>query len=401
MKGSRVKENLLVTMSGGTTTVINATLSGVIRAVQQSSSLGTVYAGVPGIQGVLDGNIIDIGKLSEGELTRLSRTPGSAFIGTTRVSPLDEQQLSTLFERIDSFNIGAYFNIGGNGTVLQTKQIADASPSDSLQIASLPKTVDNDLGDELFEKMFFTPGFPSCVNYWRHKVALMNLENLGACSHDRVLITQTFGRETGFLVGAARLGDPERKLPLVLLIPEDSRAACDVLEEIDSRLTDFNRAIVVMGEGYPISKIEFRRDPSGQIMYSASESTAAQQLCNLCNEAGMRSRFFVPASDQRCEVLLSLESDIETAERLGTFAVQRILAGERDFLVGVVKGEPCSFTCVNFSQIENFSRKMPDKFISFGKFDVTDAYLSYLRECTADSRPVYQSGIQDKDFFVR
>ena len=65
---------------------------------------------------------------------------------------------------------------------------------------------------------------------------MMNLENLGAYTHDRVLVTQTFGRETGFLAGAARFADPGDKLPLLIMLPEDQKSEPDILNAIDTYL---------------------------------------------------------------------------------------------------------------------------------------------------------------------
>jgi len=51
--------NLLVTMSGGTSTVINSTLVGVIRTAKLLGIYDCVYAGIPGIQGVLNEQMVD------------------------------------------------------------------------------------------------------------------------------------------------------------------------------------------------------------------------------------------------------------------------------------------------------------------------------------------------------
>ena len=42
--------NLLITMSGGTTSVINATLAGLILKAQKSNLIDKIYVGFPGIE---------------------------------------------------------------------------------------------------------------------------------------------------------------------------------------------------------------------------------------------------------------------------------------------------------------------------------------------------------------
>ena len=71
-----------------------------------------------------------------------------------------------------------------------------------MHIASCPKTVDNDLGDEQMEDVFY--GIPSCVNWWNKHLDLINIENLGAYTHDKVIVAQTFGRDTGFICAACQ-----------------------------------------------------------------------------------------------------------------------------------------------------------------------------------------------------
>jgi ATP-dependent phosphofructokinase / diphosphate-dependent phosphofructokinase len=50
------------------------------------------------------------------------------------------------------------------------------------------------------------------------------------------VLAAAFGRKTGFLAGSVRAGDPERRLPLILLLPEDQRPHTSVLEAIKSSI---------------------------------------------------------------------------------------------------------------------------------------------------------------------
>ena len=50
--------NLLVTMSGGTTSVINATLAGIVDIARKSNQIDKVYAGCPGMLGVFEENFL-------------------------------------------------------------------------------------------------------------------------------------------------------------------------------------------------------------------------------------------------------------------------------------------------------------------------------------------------------
>jgi len=129
-----VTGNLLIAMSGGTTTVINATLAGIVSRAQSVGHWKHIYAGIPGIQGVMEERFVDLSVMSPNDLHRLRRTPGSATIGTTRVATLDSNDLE-LFKRVlDKWDIQSFVNIGGNGTIKQTRTISDYSEG-TLQVS--------------------------------------------------------------------------------------------------------------------------------------------------------------------------------------------------------------------------------------------------------------------------
>ena len=308
-------KNLLVTMSGGTTSVINATLAGIIKSARESKMIDKIYAGFPGIVGFMNDQIIDLSDLTEKEINILKNSPGSASIGTTRTKIFDVNDLNNLKEKFEKYKIGFFINIGGNGTIKQTKLIA--SHIDEIFVASAPKTVDNDLGDQKFEDLWFTPGFPSCVNYWKNKMFMLDNENIGAFTNDKVLITQTFGRETGFIVGSLRMYDIDRNKPIILLLPEDQRSPSEVLDKIENTLKKHGRAIVGICEGYQIKKYNYTLDYTGQIMYGSSETSSMQQLINLCNKNKIQARGYNPTVDQRQNFNFTLDKDIKIGYNIG------------------------------------------------------------------------------------
>ncbi|NRA73971.1 MAG: 6-phosphofructokinase [Rickettsiales bacterium] len=390
--------NLLITMSGGTTTVINATLVGIIKEARKNAKIEKIYAGYPGISGVLNENIVDLTKIRETELNKLYYTPSSAFIGTTRVKPLNFDELKNLSDVCNIHNIKYFLNIGGNGTIKQTINISKALPK--VKCVALPKTVDNDLGDLEFKDVLYTPGFPSCANYWKFIIKIMNQENLGACSHDKVLVTQTFGRETGFLAGCARLADKNRKLPLLILIPEDQRKIEDILEKIKYKLKKVGRLMIIMTEGYKIGDIGKQFDHTGQIMYGSSQTTSAQTMVNKCMENNIQARCFIPSIDQRSNFLYTTKEDLFHAENIGIFAIQKLIEGYTNFFASICYTDLgyIGYKSIPFETIQNFSRKMPNKWIDFGNFDVTDLFVDYVESIIGTPLINNMKNIFDIDF---
>lgn len=398
------EDNILITMSGGTTTVINATLAGILAKAKQVNNYRRVYAGFPGIEGVLQNKVVDLTRLSGEQILRLRRTPGSASVGTTRIAPLDQPDLEQLAESFDRLRIGSYINIGGNGTIKQTKQIAESFEG-HVRVAAAPKTVDNDLGDPECRKVFFTPGFPSCVNHWVRTLKLLDLENRGAASHDRVLVAQTFGRDTGFLAGAIRVADPERRLPLLLLLPEDTRSIDEITAAIEKLLSQSGRALVVLSEGYQIGELGQVTDKTGQTMYGSCKTTAAQLLVDELVKNNIQARSYIPTVLQRQAAHDRLEFDLDIAERLGADAVTRLAEGQSDFLASVLAPdknhtpeEPID--AIPFSAFSDLSRSLHHDYIAFGAFDVTDAYIDYLLSLFRVGNKETSYDLNGDDFFI-
>jgi len=365
--------NLLITMSGGTTSVINATLAGILKEAQKSDKIDRVYAGYPGIVGFMSGKVLDITDINKSDLQTLKSSPGSASIGTTRTKIFDEKDLEKLSECFEDYNIGYFVNIGGNGTIKQTKSIG--SFIKNVKVAAAPKTVDNDLGDSEFKDMWFTPGFPSCVNYWFHKMHMLNNENLGASTNDKVLVAQTFGRETGFIVGALRIYDVDRKLPIILLIPEDQQDPAKVIGKIENTLCDHGRAIVGICEGYKIRDYDYNYDLTGQRMYGSSSSSAMQQLINLCITNNIQARGFNPTIDQRQNFNYTVQKDLDISYEVGQQIIKNFMANNTHFFQSYSKHGSHS---IPLSEIGNYSRTMKSEWIKSGEFDVTDDYIEYL-----------------------
>jgi len=382
-----MKNNLLVVMSGGTTSVINATLCGIVEEAKRSEKIDRIIAGFPGILGFNNDKMVDLTDLSEAQLSQLYYIPTSCFIGTTRIEKDYFEGVEKLTEQLEKYNVTYFINIGGNGTIKQSARISEVAPW--LRIAAAPKTVDNDLGDKEFEKVYYTPGYPSCINYWKHKISIMNLENIGAHSHDKVLIAQTFGRETGFLVGAGKLINKEGNLPILLLLPEDQQEERSVVDKIENTLRRYDRAVVIMSEGYKIGKIGEVRDKSGQIMYGSSMSTNAQNLVNLCCTHGIQARSLVPAIDQRSDGIFCTRGDLKASYELGIFTVYNLVNGENKFLSSINCNN--EFIGIPFAETEDYSRKMKPEWIEYGGFDVTSLYVDYMEALIDD--PLYDFSI--------
>ena len=372
-----MSSNFLILMSGGTTPVINSTLNGIVEKIKKKSSKIKVFSGYPGIDGVLKNNFVELNKFSKLKLKKISKTPGSHIIGTTRLKKLNNREILIFKKNLIKKNITKIINIGGNGTLQQTIDLSKRLKN--FNFISCPKTVDNDLGDLEFKKMLFNPGFASCVNIWKFFLDMINIENIGAKSHDKIIISQTFGRNTGFICGSIRYWDKKRELPIMLLLPEDKKNFSDILKFVKSKIKKYDRLMIFLSEGYNLSNIMPKYDKSGQIMYGSSGTSSAQILSNKLNKNGIQSRIFNPTILQRVfsykNQVINIKDNL-FAKKVGTFAAKSLLENKKSFLIGL--SEKKTITFISFKDCKNYSRKMPNRFINKGKFDVSDDYIKYL-----------------------
>ncbi len=277
-------------MSGGTTPVINNTLAGFL-----ATSEGPNFFGIEG-------------KYSEREdLAALSITPGSGVIGSTRLHSLTAVLSLCKAERIEKI-----VNVGGNGTLQQSKELRTEL---NIPVVWAPKTVDNDVGDPECQKMFVTPGYMSCLEFWHKALWAADQDSLGSKSYDQVFVFQAFGRKTGFITAALQSLDMPH---LVLLYPERN---VDALAQIHGTVMFYGRAIVVVTEGYDLgARMDYALDGrNGSIQYASSGQQVAQVLVDqIQKELGYTARVNIPGVLQR--TMVRNDHDARLAYRVGRLA---------------------------------------------------------------------------------
>ena len=140
--------NCLVAQSGGPTTVINASLAGVVRANQLNPVYEHVFGGLNGIEGILQDRLYDLTNMSEYENRVLRQTPSSA-LGSCRykLKRNDETDYRKLVEIMDKHDIEIMFYIGGNDSMDTVDALSQWAKANNVakRFVGIPKTVDNDL----------------------------------------------------------------------------------------------------------------------------------------------------------------------------------------------------------------------------------------------------------------
>jgi 6-phosphofructokinase 1 len=344
---------------------------------------GTVYGAYRGIEGILREEFLDLSAQDPHEVALLGTTPAAGAIGTTRYKLATKEDLDRIGQVLRAHRIGFFFGIGGNDTQGVCQVVAESAAAQGwdLTVIGIPKTIDNDLGDAEMRLVDHTPGYGSVARYWAWTVQCLEEENRGSSSADPVLVVQAMGRHVGFVPAAARLADPNREFPLLILLPESPVPAESVTDLVAETVRRWGRAIVVISEGFPLAEVGGRHDGFGHIEFSSSQTTVAQLLVNALNEAGLRARGQVPGTDQRHAILHASPVDlaeayhvVEKAVNLAAAGVTRVMATIRRASGPTYRPE---YDAVDLARVAGTDRPFPKAWIAPSGTDVTDAFVRY------------------------
>lgn len=385
------KKNLIVGQSGGPTAVINSSLYGVVsEGLNHPEEIDHVYGMVNGIEGFLNGTILDFEEALPGdELDGLKYTPG-AYLGSCRYKlpeDLSDPVYPELFRKFEELNIGWFFYIGGNDsmdTVSKLSRYAASTGSD-IRILGQPKTIDNDL-----VLTDHTPGFGSAAKYVASTVREITLD-ANVYEKKSVTIIEIMGRHAGWLTAAGALARKyEGDNPLLIYLPETAFDQEDFLKKVEQSFEKDCNVIVCVSEGI--------HDASGTFVCEYDSSVGTDNFghkmlagCGKYLENLVRSRLGVKARSvefnvsQRCSAAMLSATDQQEAVSAGRFGVQAALNGETGKMVSFIRqtDENGNYSMVcgleDVNAICNEEKVVPPSFISPDGCDVTEDFLRYAR----------------------
>jgi len=385
-------KNVVVAQSGGPTPVINNSLRGVIDTCKKMpDTFGRIYAGFHGIEGVLKEELLDISAQNPKEIELLKTTPAAGSIGTCRYKLKSQQKedFERIVEVLKAHKIGYFFYIGGNDSMDTANKIGIFAEEKGLDLIAtgIPKTIDNDVGDSEFKLIDHTPGYGSVARYWALYTQNANEENMGSCPSDPVLVIQAMGRKIGYIPAAARLADPERRIPLQIYMTESGLNLTELADKVNDELKRNERVIVVVSEGFPVGELGEKKDLFGHTEYSASEITVGQIVTNFLNKVGLKvngsARGQVPGTDQRHAIAYASNVDLEEAYKVGEKAVSIATEGESGYMATMLRKEGSNYQVyydkVPLEKVANSERSFPANWISANRIDVTDDFIAYAK----------------------
>lgn len=383
-----MKKSVIVGQSGGPTAVINASLYGVVReALKQEDSFDKVYGMINGIEGFLNGQIMDMKPLEKsGELELIRTTPGS-YLGSCRYKlpeELDDPVYGKLFERFEEYGIGCLFYIGGNDsmdTVSKLSRWAKKNGSD-IRFIGVPKTIDNDLVNT-----DHTPGYGSAAKYVATTVREIGVDASVYDNKKSVTIVEIMGRHAGWLTAAGVLARKfEGDNPVLIYLPETAFDPEHFIKDVESALEKTSNLVVCISEGINDGKgtfiCELASDVGVDTFGHKMLTGSGKYLENLVKERlGVKVRSIELNVSQRCSSSMLSAVDLTEAAESGAYGVQAALAGETGKMVAFRRREGREYSLEYVTEdvdlICNKEKTVPLEWITGDGSDIGQEFIDY------------------------
>ena len=393
--------NMVIAQSGGPSMVINASLCGAVAAAKSKASagkIGKILGARHGILGILNGDYVDMRKISAKKMDAIARTPSSA-LGSCRRKPSAED-CRAIFENFKKLNVGYFFYIGGNDSADAARIVAEEAAKEGYPLVCwhIPKTIDNDL-----RSCDHTPGYGSAARFVACALRGDDLDNraLGGVKIDVIM-----GRDAGFLTAASALArQREDDGPHLIYLPEVPFSETKFVKDVKAAMKKFGRCVVAVSEGIrgkdgvPIgAKLgSGEKDSHGNVQMSGT-GALGDSLARLLKEKAEVKRVRADTFGYLQRSFPGIASDVDRDEAFGAgfvavaAAVKEAVSGTTMTGTIAIKRKKGRKYGVNYewrpiADAAKYARSMPREFIAKNGHDVTQAFLDYARPLVGELPP--------------
>ncbi len=290
-----------VLTSGGDSPGMNAAIRAVVRAcVFHELDCVGIYRGY---EGLIEGDFVPLNARSVKNL--INR--GGTFLKSARSAEFRKKQGRKIaYDHLKNANIDAMVVIGGDGTFRGALAL---NTELNFPVIGIPGTIDNDINGT-----DFTIGYDTALNT---VIEAIDKIRDTAHSHNRLFLVEVMGRDAGDIALNAGIGAGAE----IILIPEQNMGKDRLVDSLrKSKKSGKTSSIIVVSEGDQIGKNIFN---------------VAKYVEN--NLKGYEVRVTVLGHVQRggspsCR-------DRVLASRLGVYAIDALLKGEYNVMVGIKRNK--------------------------------------------------------------
>lgn len=390
--------NMVIAQSGGPSMVINGSLVGAVLAARDKEltgkKIGKIYGAVHGIQGILNGEYLDLRKVTPKKLEAIARTPSSA-LGSCRMKPTAED-CKAIFEEFKRLNVGYFFYIGGNDSADAARIVAEEAEKEGYPLVAyhIPKTIDNDL-----RSCDHTPGYGSAARFVASAIRGDDLDNraLGGVKIDVIM-----GRDAGFLTAAAALARqrPDDG-PHLIYLPEVPFSEEKFIKDIQGAMKKFGRCVIAVSEGIRgadgvaigAKLADGETDSHGNVQMSGTGALGDALAKLVKTKAGIkRVRADTFGYLQRSFPGIQSDTDLEEALSAGWAAVEAALTTSiTKGTIGIQRAKSkkygVEYIAMPVQNAAKYTRSVPKEFIAKNGCDVTPAFIEYAKPLVGELPP--------------
>ena len=293
-------KRIAVFTSGGDAPGMNAAIRAVVRTATFHNL--HIYGIARGYDGMINGRIK---RLETREVGNIIHRGGTILKTARSMDFMTKEGRQTAYESLIAHNIDACIAIGGNGTFTGADIF---SKEFDIPFIGIPGTIDNDLfGTDN------TIGFDTAVN-----TAIEAVDKIRdtADSHNRLFFVEVMGRNSGFIALKTGIGSGAGSV----LIPEKAGNLDELITQLKigaKRKKLFS--LVIVAEGNPTG---------GAMAMAEAVKKKFDHYDTKVTIIGHLQRGGSPTAADRV-----------LASRLGFAAVEGLLAGEKNVMVGVVNNQ--------------------------------------------------------------
>ena len=371
-----LRGNMLIAHGGGPTAVINSSLLGAVREARRHGEIETIYGARFGAEGILAGDLMDLGQVSQEQLDLLSRTPASA-LGSCR-RKLTDRDYPAVLECFKQFNICHFFYNGGNDSMDSCHKVYQLACQSGyeLRVMGIPKTMDNDLA-----VTDHCPGFGSAAKYAAVSALELALDASALPIH--VVVMELMGRNAGWITAASALFADRMPCEHLVYLPETDFDRQAFLSAVQEKWARGRGLLVTVSEGIhyadgtPVADTG-RVDGFGHKIPGG----AAQALSDLIMaETSLKSRAEKPGLLGRVSVALTSPVDRQEAEEAGAAAARAAVEGKTGYMVGFEAARSPVYHCetclIPLEQVANAEKKFPLEWIGADGASIRPEFQDY------------------------
>ncbi len=370
---------------GGPTTVLNASLAGIVEECR-GAGVGKLFGALGGATGILKENFVDLLAQPAGFWAQAALSPGSV-LGSSRAK-VTEPDFEIMLDVLRRHDIRYLFLNGGNGTMelaLRLSEVVGRSSHDAF-IIGVPKTIDNDLAIT-----DHSPGYASAARFFAYALRDIGADNRALPG---ITVVEILGRNAGWLAAATiqarhHLDDA----PHLIYMPERRLAFDDLAADVEKCHSRFGRAVIAVCEG----QLDERGEPFGADTRVSSRAPLALNLAHVLSQRlakalGISARSEKPGLLGRsCSALVS---EIDRAEALdcGRASVRAALSGVTGKMITLERRPGAAYECgtglAELAEVAAEERLFPRDWLPAKPTDDMPEFRSWLAPLTGPITPI-------------